>query len=88
MGTFLVHFPNFGGKKIFPENPALSQTTAYGFLAPCQHLQKTDDTISRICADRMGGRTKGQNDGQTLFYRTLPATDRGPKTLLPPRHNM
>ena len=26
------------------------------------------------------GRTDGRTDGQTLFYRTLPATTRGPKS--------
>ena len=28
---------------------------------------------------RTDGRTEGQKDGQILFYRTLPATTRGPK---------
>ena len=30
----------WGQKKIFPENPALSCTTSYRFLAPCQNLKK------------------------------------------------
>ena len=51
-----MHFPNFGGKKIFfLENPALSHTTTYGFLAPCQNLEKTDDTIPRKHPDRQEG---------------------------------
>ena len=70
-------FPFFGGKNIFLENPALSSTTSYGFLASCKHLEKTTDTIPRKCPDRW---KDGQKDGQTLFYRTLPANDRGPKT--------
>ena len=54
---FLVHFPNFGGKIFFPENPALSCTTSYGFLAPCQNLVKINDVIPRRCPDRQDGRT-------------------------------
>ena len=38
-------FPIFGAKKIFLENLALSCTTSYGFLAPCQNLEKVNDTI-------------------------------------------
>ena len=40
-------FLQFTGKKIFPENLALSQVTSYRFLAPCQNLEKTNDTIPR-----------------------------------------
>ena len=64
-------FPIFGAKKIFLENPALSRTTSYGFLAPCQNLEKVNDTIQRKRPDR-------GKDGQTLFYRTLPATAGSP----------
>ena len=66
---FLAHFPNFGGS-FFLENPPLSHTS-YGFLASCQNLEKTNDTISRKRPDRQKG-------GQALFYRTLPATAAGP----------
>ena len=38
-------FPVFGAKKFFPENPALPHKTSYRFLAPCQNLEKTNDTI-------------------------------------------
>ena len=44
---FLVHFLNFGDKKVSPQNPALSCTTLYRFLAPCQNLEKTNDIIPR-----------------------------------------
>ena len=57
-------FPIFWAKKIFIENPALSYTSSYGFLASCQNLEKTNDTISRKRPDR-------RKDGQTLFHRTL-----------------
>ena len=72
-------FPIFGAKKIFLENPALSHTTSYGFLAPFQHLEKVNDTIKRKHPDRrMEGQKDERKDGQTLFYRTLPAPPRGP----------
>ena len=64
-------FPIFGAKKIFLENPALSRTTSFGFLAPCQNLEKVNDRIQRKCPDR-------RKDGQTLFYRTLLATAGSP----------
>ena len=35
----------FGPFSQFLENPALSCTTSYWFLVPCQNLEKTNDTI-------------------------------------------
>ena len=59
---FLAHFwpifPILWAKNFFLENPALSSTNSYGFLAPCQNLEKTNDTISRKCLDR-------RKDGRT-----------------------
>ena len=59
---FLAHFcPIFlilGVNKL--ENPA--GTTSYGFLAPCQNLEKTNDTIPRKRPDRHKDR---RNDGGT-----------------------
>ena len=56
-------FPIFGAKNIFPENPALSRTTLYGFLASCQNLEKTNDTIPRKRSDRRKERrTEGRTD--------------------------
>ena len=55
-GLFGVFFLNFWEKKIFSENPALSRTTSYEFLAPCQISQKTNDTIPRKCLDRRTNR--------------------------------
>ena len=69
---FLVHSPNFWSKKHFLENPALSRTTSYRFLAPCQNLEKTNNTIPRKLPDR-------RKDGQTLFHEILPATAGVPK---------
>ena len=74
---FLVHFgpflPIFGQKKIFLENLALSRTTSYAFLAPCQISEKTNDTIPR---KRLNRRTDGRTDrpfqllpGVQKFYR-------------------
>ena len=67
---FLLHYPNFWGQKVFLENPGQSSTTSYGFAAPCQNLEKTNDAIPRKYPDR-------QKDGQTLFHRALPATAEG-----------
>ena len=56
-------FPILGKKYFFLENLALSRTTLYGFLVPCQDLGKTNDTIPRKCLDRWkDGRTEGQTD--------------------------
>ena len=57
-------FSNFGGKKkFFLENLALSRTTSYGFLAPCQNLDKSNDTIPRKHSDRKRNRgTEGRTD--------------------------
>ena len=45
------HF-TFWGKKIFPENLALSCTTLYRLLAPCQNLEKNNETIPRKRQDK------------------------------------
>ena len=80
-------FPILGAKKIFPENPALSCKTSHGILAPCQNLEKINNTSPRKRLNRWEDRrTEGQKEGwkdgqtQTLFYRTLPATAGGPKS--------
>ena len=52
-------FSQFWRQKKFSDNPALSSTTSYGFLAPCQNLEKTDDAIPRKHPD---GRTDGRKD--------------------------
>ena len=69
-------FSQFWGQKIFfPENPALPSTNSYGFLATCQNLEKSNDTIPRKHLDR---REDGKMEGQrTLFHRTLLATTWG-----------
>ena len=42
----------------FLENLALSQTTSYRFLAPCQNLEINNDTIPRKHPDRQKDRWK------------------------------
>ena len=80
LGPFSQFFGEKKKKKI-PRKSSLSHTTSYKFLAPCQILEKINDTIPRKRLDRrMDGRMEGQKDGQALFYRTLPATAGGPKT--------
>ena len=48
----LVHFghifPIFEAK-VFPKN---SHATSYGYLAPCQNLEKTNDPVPRKCWNR------------------------------------
>ena len=63
------YWPILGEKNFFSENPALSCTTTYEFLAPCQISEKK-------CLENAWteGRMEGQRDGQTLFYRTFLAT--------------
>ena len=68
-------FPIFVAKKIFPENLALSRKTSHEILAPCQISQKTN-IIPRKWLDR---RKDGRTD-RPLFYGTLSATARGPKS--------
>ena len=58
-------------KIVFLGNLPLPHVTSYGFLASCQNLEKTNDTIPRKRPDRRKG-------GQALFYRTLPATAASP----------
>ena len=56
-------FPIFGAKNFFLENPALSRTTSYGFLASCQNLEKTNDKIPRKHPDRRKDKgMQGQTD--------------------------
>ena len=73
---FLAHFrsifPIFWAKNFLRKNPALSRTTSYAFIAPCQNLEKTNDTIPRKHSDRRKDRRTDRR--QALFHRTLPAT--------------
>ena len=57
--SFLAHFPNFGSKKKFLENPALSRITSYRFLAPCQKLDKIMILFQE----------NARKDRQTLIYK-------------------
>ena len=59
LANFWTIFPILGVKTFFLENLALSSTTSYEFLAPCQNLKETNDTIPRKRLDR---RTEGQSD--------------------------
>ena len=62
---FVHIFPIFGAKKNFLKNLALSCTTSYGFLAPCQNLEKVIDTIQRKCPGRQMEGQDGLKDGRT-----------------------
>ena len=57
----------------------------YRPVTPCYVSEKTNDPIPRKITDRRkngrkDGWTERRTDGQTLFYRTLPAEVEGPKT--------
>ena len=56
-GPFLVRYPNFGDKKFFSGKSG--SVTQYGFLAPCQNLEKTNNKIPRKRPDR---ETEGRTD--------------------------
>ena len=60
-------FPILRPKIFFPGNPALSHTTSYRFLAPCQNLEKNNDTISRKRPDRQ----KDERDDRPYFIQPL-----------------
>ena len=64
-GPFLVHFPNFRGKNVFSVKCG---SVTLNFIAPCQNLEKTDDTIPRNRPDRRRDRQK--DVGQTLLATT------------------
>ena len=66
LGPFLTIFGHFCLMEIFPK----SYITRYGPLTPCK-VSETNELILRKLTDR-------QKDGQTLFYKTLPAKARGP----------
>ena len=65
---FLVIFARWG---FFPKNPALSHTTIYGPLTPCQVSEKTNEPILRKLTDRWkDGRMEGQT-GRPYFIGPL-----------------
>ena len=64
----MVYFFNFGSKKLFLDNLALSHTTSNEFLATHQSLEKTNDTTPRNSADRQKDRRKVQ---QVFLWKVL-----------------
>ena len=67
---FLDHFPNFGGK-IFSPGKSISVTHNFTW-----HSSTMPKFRKNLChnSKKMPRQMEGQNDRQTLFYRTLPAT--------------
>ena len=66
-------FPQFLGQIVFLlENPTLSCTTSYGFLAPCHNCQK------KLMMQSHESTWTDRRTGQNLYYRTLPARARSP----------
>ena len=66
-GPFWVRFPNFGDKKIFLEDLALSCTTSHGILALYQSSEKTNDTIPRKCLDKIMDGWKDERTDRPYF---------------------
>ena len=59
-------FSQFWGQKKISENPGLSRTTSYAILAPCQNLEKINNTIPRKRPYRLkDGRTEERTEGWT-----------------------
>ena len=65
---FLVHFCNFWGNKFFPGKSGLSHTTSYGFIAPCQNLEKANNAIQRKHTDKW----KDWKTDRPYFIRPFP----------------
>ena len=74
MAHFRSIFPIFEAKKIFQENPALQSITSYGFLAPCQNLEKYNDTIPEKHPDRgtEGWKDKRKDERMNRSYFIVP----------------
>ena len=73
LGHFWSIFPNIWRKKFFSRNYGSIAQTSYGYLAPNQNSEKTNANSKKT-----PGQKDGRKDGETLFYRTLPASDGGP----------
>ena len=56
--------------QLFLENLALSCTTSYEFLAPCQNLEKTNDKIPSKCPNKQD-RQKGKRTERPYFTGPL-----------------
>ena len=69
------------GKKFFPGiSGSVTHNVTWDSSTMPNFRKKTNDTVPRKHLDRStDGRTEGQKDGQTLFYRTFPAIAVGPK---------
>ena len=57
LARFWSIFRIFGKKTFFSRKSGSARLTSNGFLAPCQNLEKTNDTIPK--------KTPGQTEGQT-----------------------
>ena len=67
---FLTHLLHFGGKCFFSKIPAVTHNTKWASNA-MRVSEQTNEPIPRKVSDR---RTEGWKDRQTLFHRTLLAT--------------
>ena len=69
---FLAHFPKFLGKNFFSRKSSCHAQLHMGF----QHHANIEKKLMIQFQENTW--TEGWKDGQTLFYRTLPATVGGP----------
>ena len=69
-------------ENIFPENVDLSCTFSYRFLAPCQNLEKINDTIPRKRLDRQKDRQKDGRNNRLYFMRAFQQSQGIQKTFL------
>ena len=61
---FFTHLPHLWGKIFFPGKSASATHNFIWVLAPCQNLEKGNDTIQRKRPDRWTeGWTEGRKDG-------------------------
>ena len=78
LGYFWPFLVIFAGWRFFPKNPALSHITIYGPLTACYVSEKNNEPIPWKVIDKQ---KDGGKDRHTLFFRTLPAENGGPKNL-------
>ena len=79
---FCPIFPIFGAKKFFPK---ISSSVMHNFTWDSSNVPKFRKLMTQFqentWTDRTEGQTEGWKEGQNLFYRSLPATTGGPKSI-------
>ena len=77
-GSFWAHFPNFGSKKKFPrKSGSVMHNFTWDSSTMPKFRKKKQWHNSKKTPGQMEGWKDRRKDGQTLFYRTLLATQLG-----------